>query len=122
MTEPAVQPLAPSTTKDHPITLFDDIFYRWTGTPPSRTGANNPNADTCRWEWDSKLSPQEEGAFDELVNAVKRGFDVTAEYTARKSDLALCVDFLNVQNPTTAQNAAVLKAVIRVLQDRFRID
>jgi hypothetical protein len=115
------QPLAAATVKDHPIAVFADVFRFWTGPAPSRTGANNPNATTCRWEWDIALSPADAALFDKVVEAARRGL-TPAEYDARKADLDTCNSFLALPNPTTAQNAAAIKAIIRSMQERFRVD
>ena len=115
-----VQPLAPGTIKDHPRAIYPEVAAAWSGPPPSRAGHTNPDAFTTRWEWDSKLSPQDEKAFDNVVEAARRGLQPT-EYTNIEADLAMCRDFLNIQSPTTAQNAAVIKAIIRAMQERFFI-
>jgi len=120
--EVEVQPLAgPGTVKDHPRELYPAVKEMWSGPPPSRAGHNNPDDYTTRWEWDEKLSPQDQNEFDRVVNAARRGFQNPQDYTNAEFDLATCRDFLNIQNPTTAQNAAAIKAIIRSMQQRFLI-
>lgn len=118
--EVEAQPLAAATIKDHPRTLYPEVKAMWSGPAASRAGVNNPDAYTTRWEWDTKLSQADSDAFDKVIEAARRGLQ-TAEYTNISADLQLCRDFLNIANPTTAQNAAAIKAIIRSMQERFLI-
>lgn len=102
------------TTKDHPISLFPEVYERWTGPDASRMGVNNPDGLTTRWEWDIDLTAQESTLFDDTVRAAGAKLTVS-DWLAIKAESGRLRTYLQTASPTNAQSVQAIKDIIRVL-------